>query len=86
MLDSVNLERMGVPTVTVVTEPFAAAARAVAAAQGVAELPLVVVPHDYVPETADDVRARLEPVVGDVLEALFGGRRPRTEEEEEHPR
>ena len=43
MSDSVALEKMGIPTVTVVTEPFEAAARAPARALGMADLPLVVI-------------------------------------------
>jgi hypothetical protein len=72
VLDAVNLERMGVPTATVVTAPFEAAARAVAAAQGLPDLPLVVIPHDYLTEDEEAVRDRLAPVVDDVLRALFG--------------
>ena len=71
MLDSVNLERMGIPSVVAVTEPFVAAARATARAQGLPDLALVVVPHDYLVEDAAQVRARVEPVVDAIVERLY---------------
>ncbi|HEX7097475.1 MAG TPA: UGSC family (seleno)protein, partial [Acidimicrobiales bacterium] len=71
-LDSVNLEKLGIPTVTVVTVPFEPAARAVARSQGLPELPLVVVPHDYLEEDDARIRAKLEPVVEQFLVGLFG--------------
>ena len=71
MLDSVNLERMGIASVVVVTEPFVAAARATARAQGMPDLALVVVPHDYLVEDAAQVRARVEPVVDAIVERLY---------------
>ncbi len=71
MLDSVNLERMGIPSVVVVTEPFVVAAKATACAQGLPDLAMVVVPHDYLVEDAQQVRAKLEPVVDDILERLY---------------
>ena len=52
------------------TEPFVAAARAVARAQGLPDLPLVVIPHDYLVEGDDAVAARLQPVFEDLCAAL----------------
>ena len=72
MLDSANLEKLGIPSVTVVTEPFVPAARAVARSQGLPDLPLVVVPHDYLEEDDDRIRAKLTPVLDQVLRGLFG--------------
>ena len=71
MLDSANVERMGIPSVTVVTEPFINAAKAVARSQGV-DLPLVIIPHDYLTEDEDSIRARIAPVVDEMIAALFG--------------
>ena len=70
MLDAVALERRGIPTVTFVTTPFAPAARAVARAQGLPDLPLVVIPHDYLVETDAEVTARLHPVLEALAAAL----------------
>lgn len=71
MLDSVHLEQMGIPSVVLVTEPFAAAAKVNARVQGMPDLPMIIVPHDYLEEDAHRVRAKLAPLVGDVLERLF---------------
>lgn len=70
MLDAVALEQRGIPTVTFVTEPFVPAARAVARAQGLPDLRFVVIPHDYLVETDDEVAARLRPVLESLVEAL----------------
>lgn len=71
MLDTVNLERMGIPSVLVVTEPFVAAAQANARAQGMPEISIVVVPHDYLVEDDEQVRAKLEPIADEILERLY---------------
>ena len=71
MLDSVNLERMGIPSVVVVVEQFLGAAKANARAQGMPDLAMVVVPQDYLVEDDAQVRAVLEPVVDELLERLY---------------
>jgi hypothetical protein len=72
VLDSANLEKLGVPSLTVVTEPFVTAARAVARSQGLPDLPLLVVPHDYLEEDEATIRSKLEPQLDLVVAALFG--------------
>ena len=72
MLDSANLEKLGIPSVTIVTAPFEPAARAVARSQGLPDLPLVIVPHDYLEEDEEHIRTKLVPVLDDILRALFG--------------
>ncbi len=72
MLDSVNVERMGIPALTIATQPFVPAARAVARSQGLPDIPLVVVPHDYLTEDMDDIRAKLLPHFDEIMTALFG--------------
>lgn len=62
---------MGIPSVVVVTEPFVVAAKATARTQGMEGIAMVVVPHDYLVEDEDQVRARVEPVVGAILDRLY---------------
>jgi hypothetical protein len=62
---------MGIPSVVVVTEPFVAAAKATARSQGLPDLALVVIPHDYLVEDEDRVRARVEPVVDAIVQRLY---------------
>ncbi len=71
MLDSVNLERMGIPSVVVVVEQFLVAARANAQAQGMPDLAMVVVAQDYLGEDEAEVRAKLEPLVSQIVERLY---------------
>lgn len=73
MLDSVNLERRGVPSVVIVTEPFVHAAEATARAQGMPDLAMVVVPHDYLVEDEAQVRVKLEPLVDQIISFLYVG-------------
>jgi hypothetical protein len=75
LLDHVNLERMGIPTVTFVTEPFLSAARTHAAIHGLPDLPLVIVPQDYLAETSDEaVIARDGAIFDAVVAALTRAR------------
>jgi hypothetical protein len=78
VLDSANLEKLGVPSVTIVTAPFEPAARAVARSQGLPDLPLVIIPHDYLEEDDDRIRAKLTAVLDDIIEGLFGATAPRS--------
>jgi hypothetical protein len=71
VLDHVQLEQRGIPTVTVVTEPFLSAARTHAALGGLADLPLVVVPQDYLVGVSDEeVIERDQAVFDQILAAV----------------
>lgn len=71
MLDAVNLERLGIPTVTVVTEPFTVAADTVARSLGMPDVPRVVIPHDYLSEDTDTIAKKLEPLFDEILDRLL---------------
>ena len=71
MLDAVNLERLGIPTVTLVTEPFTAAADTVARSLGMPDVPRVAIPHDYLSEETDAIAKKLEPLLEDILNQLL---------------
>jgi hypothetical protein len=73
VLDSIALERRGVPTVLFVTEVFEAAARAQAAQAGMPELPIVVIPHRVGWQTEEEVRAGAERALPDLLARLTAG-------------
>jgi hypothetical protein len=62
---------MGVPTVTVVTEPFLGAARAAARGHGLPDLPLVAIPHDYLFESPEAMRLRARDLLDPLLAGLF---------------
>ncbi len=61
----------GTPTLTVVTEPFAGAARTHARLHGMPDLPLVVVPSDYLDRSDAAVAAKLAPLIDEIIEKLF---------------
>ncbi|MCY3577633.1 MAG: hypothetical protein OXH53_10010 [bacterium] len=66
-----NLERLGIPTVTVVTEPFTVAADTVARSLGMPDVPRVVIPHDYLSEDTDAIAKKLEPLLDEILDRLL---------------
>jgi hypothetical protein len=77
LLDHVNLERLGIPTVTFVTEPFESAAKTHASIHGMSDLPLIIVPQEYLVEESDDVVIDRDKVVFDqVVAAITAPRGP----------
>jgi hypothetical protein len=73
LLDAIHLEQHGVPTVTFVTEPFLEAARTHARIHGMPDVPLIVIPtDDYLRQSDEELAANIEPVVVDVVSAIFG--------------
>ncbi|MFN8028416.1 MAG: hypothetical protein U0W40_19270 [Acidimicrobiia bacterium] len=69
--DAANLESLGIPTVTFVTAPFERAACFTAAALGMADLPLIVVAHDYFADTEAQMKA-VAALTDRVVAELFG--------------
>jgi hypothetical protein len=68
--DGIVLERRGVVTGVVVTEPFVAAAGAMAALDGRPEYRFAVVPHPTAGMSDDELRAIAVPAAAD-LEAIL---------------
>ena len=54
MSDHAYLERLGIPTVTIVLDAFESAARTHARIHGNTDLPLIVVPRDFLDEPDDE--------------------------------
>ena len=70
MHDGVNLEKHGVPTVVLITEPFEAEARAQAEVLGRKDLKLIVLKHPVASLTESDVFKRADDVVDSLAKAL----------------
>lgn len=65
-----NLEKQGTPSLTFVTEPFAQAARTHARIHQLPELPLIIVPSDYLDRSDEAVAEKLAPLIDEILDKL----------------
>lgn len=68
--DGVTLEQRGIPTVTVCSSAFSKAARFQAAGRGMAELPIVEIPHPMHTAPKPLVEARAEAAAEEIANAL----------------
>ncbi len=57
---------------TFVTAPFEAAAQTLARIHGIPDIPLVVVPSDYLENSEVVIRSRTDEALDQILHALFG--------------
>ena len=73
MHDSLALEALGIPTVAIATEEFRTAARAQAAALGRADFDAVYVRHPIQDQTTDEIAARADAALDEVVARLTGG-------------
>lgn len=72
MHDSTKLESLGIAAVAVVTDVFQTAARAQAAALGRPEYDAVYVAHPIQDQTREEIEARAEAVVEEIVRRLTG--------------
>lgn len=70
MHDAVYFETQGIPSVFVMTSEFTGAAQVQADALGLPDVHRVVVPHPMQDRTDDEMHARAEAVIDDLIEAL----------------
>lgn len=70
MHDAVYFETQGIPSVFVMTSEFTGAAQTQADALGLPDVRRVVVPHPMQDRTDDEMYAKAESVLDDLLEAL----------------
>jgi hypothetical protein len=68
--DGVRMERLGIPTATVISSAFSGAARHQAAGRGMGDLPIVEVPHPMHTAPQPVVCERAEAIVAGLAEAL----------------
>ena len=64
------LEKAGIPTVTVCSNRFEVLARATAKGLGMADLPLVIVPHPIGGISAEEVTAKADGILDKVIKEL----------------
>ena len=70
MHDTVSFETQGIPSVFVLTTEFQEAAQAQADALGLPDVRRVFVPHPMQGQTDDEMHAKAEAVVEELIEAL----------------
>ena len=65
-----SAEQLGIPAVAVITDRFAASARAMAEANGLADYPFAVIAHPIAGNTDEELRGKAERAV-ELLVALL---------------
>ncbi len=68
-MDQLNVEKKGIPTVTVATTPFEEPAKSAARARGVPDFSLVIVEHPIAGHDAAGIKAKAEAAFPDILKA-----------------
>jgi hypothetical protein len=71
--DTTRLENLGTPAVPVATTEFMFAARAQAAALGRGDFDAIYVAHPIQDQTKDEIEARAEAVLQQIVARLTGG-------------
>jgi hypothetical protein len=71
--DTTKIESLGIPAVPVATHEFATAARAQASALGRADFDAVYVEHPIQDQTRDEIEARADAAVEEIVARLTGG-------------
>lgn len=69
MRSTVEIEKAGIPTVALTTTEFVSLAKAAAQANGMGDLPFVVVPHPVGGLKEAEVRAKIDPVIDEIIYA-----------------
>jgi alkanesulfonate monooxygenase SsuD/methylene tetrahydromethanopterin reductase-like flavin-dependent oxidoreductase (luciferase family) len=70
--DSARIEDLGIPAVPVATEEFRTAARVQASRLGRSDLDAVFVPHPIQDQTREEVEARADAVIAELVGRLTG--------------
>jgi hypothetical protein len=66
LLDGIVIEKLGLPTAVVITEPFISSGKAVAVSHGIADYPFVVIPHPIAATETETLHHRAEQIVDQV--------------------
>jgi len=69
--DGITLERNGVPTAVICTEPFISSGKAMSKIGGIPDYPFVVVPHPLGSLSIDQLRERAMQAAPEVLKILL---------------
>jgi hypothetical protein len=70
--DGITLEKAGLPTAVICTEPFIPSARAMAKIQGIPDYPYIILPHPLGSLSAGELRTHAMRAAPEVLSVLLG--------------
>ncbi len=70
MLDGIKLERVGIPAVAIITQPFIATGQAMARNWGAPDYAFVVTPHPIANLSLAELDARADELTGQVIAFL----------------
>ena len=68
-MDQLNVEKKGIPTVTIATTAFEKAVKKIAEDQGVAEMALVIVEHPIAGHNQDGINKKVDGAFAEILKA-----------------
>ena len=71
MHDAIQLEKMGLPSAVICTEPFISSAKAMSAIGGIPDYPFIVLPHPLGVLDADALREQAVKAAPEVLQILL---------------
>jgi len=67
------MEKLGVPTVVVTTEPFISSGKAMAVSHGIPDYPFVVIPHPIAATETEKLQSWADRVVDQVVSIWLNG-------------
>lgn len=68
-MDQLNLEKKGIPTVTIATTAFEELAKTTMQEQGVSEMPLVVLAHPIAGHNLEGIEKKVDEAFPEILKA-----------------
>jgi hypothetical protein len=75
LLDGIIMEKLGIPTAVINTEPFITSSKAMAVAQGIPGYPFVIIPHPIATTEIGLLEEWAEQVIDEVTNILLTGKK-----------
>ena len=75
MHDGIHVEKAGVPSITICTDAFVETSRSMASLWGAPDYPIIFTRHPVDALDIDQLRARAEEMMGQIVSALAGTER-----------
>jgi hypothetical protein len=72
LLDGIVMEKLGIPTAVINTEPFVGSSKGMAVAHGMPDYPFVIIPHPIAATQKEILHSWADQVVNQVEAILIG--------------